>query len=286
MTKTLTVISLATIVLYTSAQCLEIANCESCPTGNCNQCIAGYSLASNNNTCVPCPQYCDHCTLGAACDECADTFISNGQGGCTCQSDSYLNLTNQQCATCSSALSNCLACTSAGSGTARALCSSCQAPYVVNPYSQACACPPGSGGPGCSIVGCLTPCAECAVGSNTACTKCESGYTLDENTCLEGTDTLLLALYVFLALLVLFLVCTGALRDTTKRLGPGVTLKAACKDMLVNFFRKPNDEILDLDESQIETMDVGLTNKSNDIEITTIEPKNIKQGLIEQEEVN
>ncbi len=186
----------------------KISNCSECSNlTQCSKCRSGYYINSSKT--------CTKCTAGYYCNGITQTKCSAGQyssagaSSCTaCSSGYYQNLTGQtSCKTCSTLTSNCSNCNST-TGT----CTACANKYYIN--SKTCTlCPAGykcvnnsktqcaageysaAGSQSCtkcangyysaagssSCSKCSSKWANCATCTNSGCSSCKSGYTLNSS---------------------------------------------------------------------------------------------------------
>ncbi|ELP92365.1 hypothetical protein EIN_441950 [Entamoeba invadens IP1] len=163
-------------ILDKSGKCVEPTNCDSVDNSKCAVCKDGYYLY--NNICVqkasntPCNsiQITEDVCIGkedAGCDE-----VLNGKCA-SCQSE--LILDNGMCKSCSSSIQNCTSCST--SSTESIMCSVCREGFFPEKTCKSCK----------MIYGCEL-CVNLLVGnveSTRICTKCLSGYYLQDGECLQ-----------------------------------------------------------------------------------------------------
>ena len=185
--------------LTTVCQCKDCAaNCATCTGASSGECTACKSLYYYSGTsCAACHSYCSVCTGSgnSQCTACKSGYFLQPAPSTTCLTTCpngyWKDTTNNICAPCDIACSNC-------TGPNSNQCSSCSPEYFQHPSSSTTclsSCPNGYYGTSsktCSV--CHPYCSVCTGSSYYYCSACKAGYYLQPapstaclDTCPSGT---------------------------------------------------------------------------------------------------
>ncbi|ELP85461.1 hypothetical protein EIN_088130, partial [Entamoeba invadens IP1] len=217
-------------ILDRSGKCVEPTNCDSVDDSRCAVCKDGYYLY--NNICVqkasntPCNsiQITEDVCLSkedAGCDE-----VLNGKCA-SCQSE--LILDNEMCKSCSSSIQNCTSC--ATSSTESIMCSVCREGFFPEKTCKSCK----------MIYGCEL-CVNLLVGnveSTRICTKCLSGYYLQDGECLQIKNCVANTGIECTKCEINFIVEEGECKEYTTQLGCIATDGVFCTTCSDGFYLSP-----------------------------------------------
>ena len=104
---------------------------------SCVDCITGSYY--NGTSCQSCPTYCFDCDSTSVCTSCINNLEVIGIG-CSCASDSYLNVLTSTCIVCDELYPSCSSCVT-NTSTLSLECSDCATGYYLNILLTCEACP-------------------------------------------------------------------------------------------------------------------------------------------------
>jgi hypothetical protein len=171
-----------------------ISGCTTCsyasPNTRCTACLGNYypSSAYPTTSCLVCPSYCSSCSNYTFCLGCGPGMTNPPTNGtCLCTLPNVLDPVSLTCVPCSSAIANCLSCSSTIPTTCT---SSLSGTFISADQTLTIACPLNCAS--CNSTACITPnpgytlINSTTIICDTACSTCISGTILHCTDCLAG----------------------------------------------------------------------------------------------------